>query len=97
MRRILRLRERPGLSWAELCEETGVPMTTLRYYAARFKTEDEAKHPVTGFVEALAAPANLRTDPILELVVGEGHVIRVPLGFDSDHLSRLLAVLESRC
>lgn len=100
IRRLLRRREREGLTWAVLSEVSGVPLSTLRYYRARFEqdrreAETDPAQPST-FVELIASEA-ATTGVALEVVLGNGRVVRVPPDFDAGHLRRLLAALESRC
>ena len=58
----------------------------------------KAKQPVPPreptFIEVALAPEV--TAPVLELVVADGLVVRVPTGFDAATLGRLLEVLGAR-
>ncbi len=93
IKRVLRFRERRGLTWTALSDESGVPLSTLHYYDHRFRKEAESG----GFVSVAVRddPPPLGSD--LEVVLRNGMSIRVPIGFDDDHLSRLVRALDSGC
>ncbi|HHM13066.1 MAG TPA: hypothetical protein ENJ16_05900 [Planctomycetaceae bacterium] len=90
MRRLLERRERLGLTYRELEAETGVPAHTLSWWAWKLRKE-ETEHP--RFVELVADAEN--GDAALDVVLRCGRVIRVPAGFEDDHLRRLVSALES--
>ena len=93
MKRVLRLRERHGLTWNELSDESGIPLSTLRYYQQRFRDEDNPR----GFVSVVVPDDPPTRESGLEVVLRNGMSIRVPSGFDDDHLIRLVRVLDSGC
>jgi transposase len=68
---------------------------TLTYWAWRLRQGSPATVAVASpveWVEVAPATAPAQRDPF-ELVVGEGVVVRVPVGFDADALRRLLGVV----
>ncbi len=93
IKRVLVLRERLGLTWKALSEESGVPLSTLHYYDQRFRTEEDRG----GFVSVSVPDDPPTPGSNLEVVLGNGMSIRVPIGFDDDHLSRLVRALDSGC
>jgi hypothetical protein len=90
-----------GLTAAEFASETGINAHSLSWWKWRLGTEGQPDaprrrprrkaqpRPLT-FVE-LAAPVRSEA---LEVVLASGRCIRVPVGFDTATLERLLGVLE---
>jgi hypothetical protein len=110
-RRILRLwRQTRPASVRGFCVEQGV--TEALFYAWRRTITDRDRqrrnssrplpvHQADGqplFVPVAALPSTTAacTPAALELVLGSGHVVRVPAGFDAAALRQLLAVLEEK-
>ncbi|MFQ5506898.1 MAG: hypothetical protein ACE5F1_19170 [Planctomycetota bacterium] len=95
MRSLLRRRERRGLTWAELSAESGVPRSTLHFWARRLRSEDQPPDPA--FVRlAIAEAPPARSDPI-EVVSHSGQRVLLRPGFDPDTLRRVLEVLDAGC
>lgn len=96
MRRLLARREREGLTFAELSQQSGVPLGTLASWSSRLRSEGSAE--LGGFVE-LTPPEELPQGAIdsarLEVVLGRGRRVLVPSGFEEDELLRLIRALES--
>lgn len=90
-----------GLSAAEFGAEIGVNPRTLTYWKWLLRQEGRPKRPRRDRA-AKAAPAatpfvEVRTTPssaTFELALGNGRRLQIPPGFDTDTLTRLLAVLE---
>ncbi|MFQ5382148.1 MAG: helix-turn-helix domain-containing protein [Dehalococcoidia bacterium] len=98
MRRHLARRDRHGWTWAELSEQSGIPVSTLQWWRSRLAAEKppEGREP-DGFVE-VAVVADVEDEHgHFEISLPDGCSVRVPLHFDSEALRQLLAVLSSRC
>lgn len=90
MRRLLSRRERHGLTYRELGEESGVAAQTLSWWAWKLRREERER---TSFVEVEFAEAHDVGG--LEVEAPSGHVVRVPDRFDAAALRRVLDVLAS--
>ena len=93
VKRVLRPREKRGLTWDALSDESGIPLSTSRYYQQRFCDEDDS----SGFVSVAVRDDPPPLDCNIEVVLRSGMSIRVPIGFDDDHLIRLVRVLDLGC
>ena len=73
----------------------GVTKRQLMWWRWRVRRDEHATPSTTALsfvqLEPSTAPAS---GPMLELVVAEGRLIRVPTGFDEETLARLVAVVE---
>ena len=93
-------RERRGLTWLQLASESGVSATTLQWWNRRLGgTKKRGRGKAAAFVPvAVTEPAAVAVpSAALEVVLRTGAYIRVPAGFDPDHLRRVVEVLESGC
>lgn len=104
-RRLLRQRLHSELTIHDFCAQHGV--TVPSFYAwrrviaerdqqarrGRTRDADGPARPV--FVPVRVVPAAPASASPLEIVLGQGRVIRVPPGFDVATLRQLLAVLEA--
>ena len=90
MKNLVLRRERRGLTWDELAEESGVPKSTLQWWKRRLDKEGSS-----GFVEIeILEPEP--DDTALEVIVAPTeHRVRVAAGFCPDHLCRLVRTLSS--
>lgn len=95
MKRWLSRRERRGWSWAELSRRSGLPVWKLRWWRRRFDrtAEPGRARPTEAFVavDVVTPPS---ATPI-EVVTRSGHRLSVPVGFDEEHVSRLLRLLHA--
>lgn len=97
-----------GLTAAEYGQETGLNPRTLAYWNWRLKSRGEqpTRRPAPketpsrgGFIEVeiplAAGPAREPVGPVepLELVLGGGLVLRIPVHFDDTTLRRVVATL----
>jgi len=90
--RLLERRARHGLTYREVSEESGIPIPTLAYWAAKLRREEEDTPrcvPVEVVDDQQEAALKIETDSGLRLVVEPG--------FDEQHLARVLSVLVSQC
>jgi hypothetical protein len=90
VRRLLQSRERRGLTYRELAEESGVSVHTLSWWAWKLRQEEREK---VAFVE-LGVAEEARGAGI-EVELSSGHRLHVCPGFDADTLRRVVAVLGS--
>ena len=103
MRRVLAGWQRSGLTLREFGEKRGIPLSTLSWWRRVFRhAGDEegngaaAEHAVV-FTE-VPPPANVPGTPaVLEIVPPSGHLVRVPVGVDSDTLHQVLQALRTTC
>lgn len=90
--RLLARRARHGLTYRELSEESGIPIPTLAYWAAKLRREEQDTPrfvPVEVVEEQQETAIKIETDSGLRLLVEPG--------FDEQHLARVLSVFVSQC
>jgi hypothetical protein len=94
MERLLALREREGLTYAEAAQRGRVSRGTLAWWSWRLRHEGaESAKCDGGFVEVEILQDSPTGDSGLEVVVG-AHVVRVARDFDEPTLRRLLGALS---
>lgn len=95
--RLLRKRERHGLTYRELSEESGVPVGTLAWWSHRLERERAVRPPVSGeLVEVEVIDDDEEgVGSAIEIVVGEGLRVRVPPTASETHLRRVLRAVAS--
>jgi len=82
---------RSTLTADEFAEREGVSRGQLTWWVGRLRTlERDAGAPETAFVELQPSAAGVG----VEVVLRRGAVLRIPVGFDGDTVSRLVRVLE---
>lgn len=95
-RRMLRRRARGGLTIAEFCASEGLKTTAYQYWQREIKRRDaESQSQVTEPASGPAlAPVQLIDDgssaAAVEIVAGNGYVIRVSEQATTEHLRRVL-------
>ncbi len=106
MRRVLARWQRSGLTLREFGQQRGIPLSTLTWWRQVFRRAGE---PVTMasksrppgdsvvFTEVPRPVTAPMTPPVLEVLLRNGHVLRVPAGADTDTLERVLQVLQTSC
>lgn len=88
-------REAEGLTWSELSEASGVPLSTLTYWRQKLETEPSLKADEGSFVELLVQPSSLPLPSTgIDLVTPSGIRFSIGPDFDETTLLRLLAVLS---
>jgi hypothetical protein len=99
MAKLLARRERRGLTWSQLASESGVPATTLQWWGRRLRSARKQRRPkLASFVPvAVGESAPMLLPATLEVVLASGAWVRVPAGFDPEHLRRVVEALESGC
>ena len=96
MRRVLAQWQRSGLRLREFGAQRGIPLSTPRWRRRVFRAAGAAVPAVT-FTE-VPAPVSVPPRPaVLEIVLANGHLIRVPAGADRATLEQVLAALQPRC
>ncbi len=93
LERLLAQRDDEGLTFRELSEQSGIPVPTLSYWAAKLRREKIEESPSLVPVDVVdgteRAPIALEIGPELRLLVEHD--------FDATHLARLVSVLTARC
>lgn len=90
---LLRRRQREGLTYRELAEESGLPASRIGWWCRRLEREQAAAGE-SGFVEVtVTAGEESRARYALELV--NGRRIEVSGDFEADVLVRLVRLLET--
>jgi hypothetical protein len=90
-------RERQGWNWAELSRRSGVPVWTLRWWSRRKPKSRSGRRSASAFVAVAVAEEASREPVPIEVVTTSGWRVRVPPGFDREHLRRVLGALEPAC
>ncbi len=89
MAALLDRRDREGLTYGELSDESGVPAGTLASWKYRFRREQED----CGFAELADELVPSETDGRVEVIGPLGHVVRFDGSIDPGLLEIILAVL----
>lgn len=99
VRRYLRLREREGLTYAELAEATGESESTLSWWAWRFRRESvpESRLEQSAFVELELSDDEAPAGAGVEVVLANGLRLALHSGFDAETLRRAVDALEPPC
>lgn len=103
-RKVIRELDSSGLSLASFSEATGIPAGTLSYWRRRFRSQQglAARDGADGSpfipvrVQGASGPG-AGSGSAIEVRLARGCAVVVEPGFDTDHLARLIAVLESSC
>ena len=81
-----------GVSLDEFIIQTGLKPRTFRWWIAELRRRDRlAKHEAPTFVPVTVAPRP--PAPAMEVVLRNGHVLRVAADFDPVSLRRLIAAV----
>ena len=106
MRRVLARWERSGLVLREFGERHGIPLSTLTWWRQVFRRAGErldaarpsapARNEVV-FTEVPRVTPGPIVPQVLEIVLRNGDVLRVPAGADIDTLQRVLQTLQTTC
>ena len=102
MRRLLSRRDRAGLTFRELSAESGVPMSTLSFWAWKLRREaDESASSADGaggFVELLARPEIIpeQVGAAIEILLAGDRRVVLRGEIDEARLQRVVRALE-RC
>ena len=106
MRRELARWQSSGLKLREYGQQHGIPVSTLMWWRQVFRRAGEQgsaaskrsrASDVVVFTE-VPQPANVaRTATVVEIVLHNGHLVRVPAGADTETLQRVLQALQTTC
>jgi transcriptional regulator with XRE-family HTH domain len=91
MESLLARREARGLTYAELSASSGVPVTTLSWWASRLRRERAAG---SGFVELAAATDASAAEARVDIVLRSGRQLVVREAIAPATLTALVAALE---
>jgi transposase-like protein len=106
MRRELARWQRSGLKLREYGQQHGIPLSTLTWWRQVFRHAGEQGNAASKRVPAsdvmvfseVPQSATVPTTPfVVEIVLHNGHLVRVPAGVDADTLQRVLQVLQTTC
>ena len=106
MRRVLARWQRSGLTLREFGQQRGIPLSTLTWWRQVFRRAGEPVDAAPKSAPASDAvvftevprPASIPVPPAaLEVVLRNGHVVRVPAGVDTDTLHQVLQALQTAC
>ncbi len=104
MRRVLARWQRSGLTLREFGQQRGIPLSTLTWWRQVFRRAGEPVNAATKSGSADDAvvftevPRQMTIPAAaLEVVLRNGHVVRVPAGVDTDTLHQVLQALQAAC
>ena len=103
MRRALAGWQCSGLTLREFGEKHGIPPSTLIWWRQVIRRAGEEEVNSTAVENAVAftevpRPAKVPRIPApLEIVLHNGHLVRVPAGADTETLRRVLQALQTTC
>jgi hypothetical protein len=93
---LLAERARTGASYRELSERSGIPVPTLAWWQRRLGDKKRGGATVE-LTEIRSGVANLFAPAMVEVVLRDGVVVRVPPGVDPERLRGVLAALDRQC
>ncbi len=93
MERLLARRERQGLTFRELSEESGIAVPTLSWWASKLRRESAEPEARLVPVEVLDEGGS----GSVTIELGSGLRLVVEPGFDAEQLARVVSALSSAC
>ena len=96
MERWLRKRERLGLTYRELSEESGIPIATLSWWSRRLKEVSERRASCELVAVEVVEEPSLE-EVSIEIRCGDGLNVVVPAGASEAHVARVLRAVASAC
>jgi hypothetical protein len=97
MKQLLARRERHGWSWAELSRRSGLPVWKLRWWGRRLVGKRPARGHSGAFVAVEIVNSPREKPSPVEVITASGVRIVVPVGFEPDHLRRVMKAVEPAC
>ena len=96
MERWLRKRERLGLTYQELSEESGIPISTLSWWSRRLR-EAPAGGDRCELVAVEVIDERPPEETAIEIRCGDGLRVMVPASASLAHVARVLLAVASAC
>ena len=96
MERLLRRRERLGLTYRELSEESGIPIPTLAWWSKRLAEVPDG-HASCELVAVEVVDEMPAKEAAIEIRCGDALKVVVPAGASEAHLARVLRAVASAC
>jgi hypothetical protein len=99
MRAFVREHDKGRLTWAQIADREGITISTLNWWRSEIRRRDRDRPTNSGgdFVEVELSTAAQCSPAVLEIVLLDGRSVRVPPGFDSADLRRLLTAIDAPC
>jgi len=98
MRRVLSRKGREGMTFGELCEQSGIPVSTLQWWQKRLREGDPPLGPAAEpGVEFVEARWSARPPGAYEVVLRSGRQLRIEGRVDVESIRALVRVLEEPC
>ena len=99
IRACVREHDKGGLSWEQIADREGIMLSTLKWWRTQIRRRDRERmaEPGDDFVEVDLSTVVRSSTSVFEVVLLDGRSVRVPAGFDSTELRRLLAVIDGSC
>ena len=106
MRRVLARWERSELTLREFGRRHRIAPSTLTWWRHVFRRAGKgvtkvptrvAARNAVAFTEVLRPATGPTPPPVLEIVLRNGHVVRVPAGADADTLRQVLQAVQTTC
>ncbi len=97
MERLLRKRERQGLTYRELSEESGIPIPTLAWWSRKLECEEEEDPPQACELVAIEIVDDEpdEDDAAIEIVIDDRLRLLIPPAVSEAHLRRVLRAAAS--
>ena len=95
MRRLFAALDRRGESVYAYSGRTHTPYSTLIYWRRRLRNKSETPRFVELKPQAILGASSASLS--LEVVLGNGHVLRIPCDLEERALRRVFAALEGQC
>ena len=87
--------KKSGVTLSAFAAREGVSEMSVRRWARHFDAEATTRHEPMRLVELVATASRETTRTDFEVMLANGHAIRVPHEFDSERLRALIDVLGS--
>lgn len=93
--RWFKIRQKRGLTWSDLAEESGIPLSTLYEWRRRLQKAGR-RRAAERFTRVAVVEPQAPMVP-LEVELPNGCRIRVPSAFDPAHLRRVVEAISREC
>lgn len=86
-----------GKTQAEWCKERNINIRTFNYWYCKFRNPENIKNSSNSWLSVKIENALKKTESsVISIKIGNA-IIEISSGFDADHLSKVLRVLNSLC